>query len=74
MRQIYKFSKKCPFQFFLSFFLGGGVSGNAYVVKGGGEAENLFLPMRGGGGVKKSENLAYVVYGWSLRSYHHALK
>ena len=40
---------------------------------GGGEPKAFFLPIlkavlptKGGGGVEKMKNLAYVVYGWSL--------
>ena len=44
----------------------GGGAVKTYVGKKGGSRENLFLPTRGGGGVKKPENPAYIVYGWSL--------
>ena len=43
-----------------------GGAAKTYVGKKGGSVENLCLPTRGGGGVKKPENSAYIVYERSL--------
>ena len=43
-----------------------GGAAKTYVGKKEGSGENLCSPIRGGGGVKKPENSAYIVYEWSL--------
>ena len=54
---------------YIKVFMARGGAVKTYVGKKGGVTRKPIFAYQGGRGVKKPENPAYIVYGWSLKAH-----